>query len=124
MIEGLTEEYNRQAAQIRTMHAELNDLTVTATSGDGMVTVTMGHRGQVRSLKLNPRVYQKLSPSELSAAILAQINTATAQVAERSKELMAPFVPEGLPYEEVFGAGAGPEAFLPAPVEPPREEAG
>ncbi|MFC4122898.1 YbaB/EbfC family nucleoid-associated protein [Nonomuraea zeae] len=124
MIEGLAEEYNRQAAQIRDMHAELKDLVVTATSDDGLVTVTMGHRGQLRSLTLNPRVYRKLSPSELSSSIMTQVGAATARVAERTKELMAPFVPEGLAYEEVFGENAGLDAFLPKPVDLSGEGAG
>ncbi|MGN9836739.1 YbaB/EbfC family nucleoid-associated protein [Nonomuraea sp. H19] len=122
MIEGLAEEYNRQAAQIRDMYAALRELVVTATSDDGMVTVTMGYRGQIQSLQLNPRVYRKLSPSELSATILAQINAAAAQVAEHSKDLMAPFVPDGIPYEEVFGADADLASFLPQPVELPGED--
>lgn len=120
-IHELAAEYNRQVQLTRDVYAKLNELRATATSGDGMVSVTVGPRGQVRAIKLNPRVYRRLSPSELAAAIMAQIGRASAQVAERTKELMAPLMPEGLPYEEIFGQGVDLDAFLPAPARPDEE---
>ncbi|GGQ02571.1 YbaB/EbfC family nucleoid-associated protein [Streptosporangium pseudovulgare] len=124
-MEELAEEYNRQAAQLRETYGRLNELNVTAQSDDGMVSVTVGPRGQVQDLTLDPRVYRKLSPSELARAIMEQIGAATGEVADQTKELMAPFLPEGLPYEEVFGEGASFESFLPQPVAlPPMEPEG
>ncbi|MCC5578080.1 YbaB/EbfC family nucleoid-associated protein [Microtetraspora sp. AC03309] len=68
MIESLTEEYIR-AGPAREMYGRLGELTVTSHSEDGMVTVTVGPRGQVRNIELDPRVYRKSSPSELSHSI-------------------------------------------------------
>ncbi|MEV0590889.1 YbaB/EbfC family nucleoid-associated protein [Nonomuraea cavernae] len=124
-VEELAAEYNRQAVHLREAYGKLTTLSAVGKSDDGMVTVTVGPRGQVRDIVLNPRVYRKLSPSELSQSIMKQISVATSEVAERTKELMGPFVPEGLPYEDIFGDGAGLEAFLPQPVEfPPDGPAG
>ena len=123
-MEGLAEEYNRQAGQLRDMYGKLSELTATAHSKDRMVTVTVGSRGQIREIEFDPRVYRKLSPSELSESVMEQIGAATAEIAERTRELMAPFVPEGLPYEEIFGEGASLESFLPQPVEPSPEKRG
>lgn len=121
-VEALAKEYNRQVDGLRAAYAELSELTGTAESRDRMVSVTVGPRGQVRDIKLDPRVYRKLSPSELSSAILEQIGAATQQVAVRTKELMSPFVPEGLAVEDVLGEGASIESFLPQPVRLPDEE--
>ncbi|QYC38089.1 hypothetical protein Nocox_02280 [Nonomuraea coxensis DSM 45129] len=120
-IEALAKEYNRQAAQLREAYGKLSELAVTAESRDRMVSVTVGPRGQVQNIRLDPRVYRKLSPSELARAIMEQIGAATGRVAGQTKELMAPFMPEGIPLEDVFGEGASIESFLPQPVKPPQE---
>ncbi|MFI6595581.1 YbaB/EbfC family nucleoid-associated protein [Nonomuraea sp. NPDC050536] len=114
-IERLTEEYARQAARVKQAYGELNELEVTAESGDGLVAVTVGGRGQVRGIELNPRVYRKVSPSELAESIMELIDRATDTVTERSRELLGPLVPDGVPYEELFGPGADLDALLPNP---------
>ncbi|MFI6920989.1 YbaB/EbfC family nucleoid-associated protein [Nonomuraea spiralis] len=121
-IEGLAKEYNRQAGELRAAYGRLSELTGTGESADRLVRVTVGPRGQVQEIELDPRVYRKLAPSQLSREIMQQIGAATEQVAERTKELMAPFMPEGLPLEEVLGEGASIDAFLPRPVELPAED--
>ncbi|MER5419550.1 YbaB/EbfC family nucleoid-associated protein [Streptosporangium roseum] len=121
-MEGLADEYNKQAAQLRETYGKLNDLTATAQSDDRMVTVTVGPRGQVQGIELDPRVYRKLSPSELTRSIMEQIGVATGEVSARMQELMTPLVPDGLPYEELFGEGASFESFLPQPVNLPSRE--
>ncbi|MEV4752540.1 YbaB/EbfC family nucleoid-associated protein [Streptosporangium amethystogenes subsp. fukuiense] len=119
VMDGLTKEYNQQAEQLRDMYGRLDELAATACSEDRMVTVTVGPRGQVRDIELDPRVYRRLSPPELSRSVMEQIGVATAEIMERTRELMAPFAPEGLPYEEIFGEGVSFESFLPRPVDPP-----
>jgi DNA-binding protein YbaB len=117
-IDELAEEYNRRLKQVQETYSKLDELEVVAQSADGMVTVKVGPGGQVRGVKLDPRVYRKLSPSELSAAIMEQFGRATAQVAARTEKLVSPLMPEGLSYEAAFGPGSGLEAFMPKPVEP------
>ncbi|MFI7704582.1 YbaB/EbfC family nucleoid-associated protein [Nonomuraea sp. NPDC049480] len=118
-VEGLAAEYNRQAVQLREAYGKLSEMTATAESHDRMVAVTVGPRGQVQNIKLDPRVYRKLSPSELSRAIMEQIGAATSEVADRTKELMEPFMPKGLPFGDVYGESASFESFLPQPVKLP-----
>ncbi|MFE3453947.1 YbaB/EbfC family nucleoid-associated protein [Nonomuraea sp. NPDC059194] len=116
-IEDMAKEYNRQAEQLKQAYAKLRETTAVGKSDDGMVTVTVGPRGQVQNIEFNPRVYGKLSPSELAYSILEQISAASGEVAERTKELMSPFVPEGLPYEEFFGDDVSLDSLLPQPID-------
>ncbi|MDA0632355.1 YbaB/EbfC family nucleoid-associated protein [Nonomuraea sp. MCN248] len=118
-VEALAKEYNQRTAGLRKAYGQLSELTATAESRDGMVRVTVGARGQVMSIKLDPRVYRKLSPSELAQAILHQIGAAGRQVTDRTKELMKPFMPDDLPLDDLFGEGAGFESFLPQPLQLP-----
>jgi hypothetical protein len=48
---------------------------------------------------------------------MLQIGNASMIVAEQAKDLMAPLMPDDLPYEELFGEKIGLESFLPLPVE-------
>ncbi len=82
-----------------------------------MISVTVGPQGQLRDIRLNPRVYRHLPPSELANAITEQAGRAAADATERRRQLMAPLMPEELPYDEVFGQGVSLDAFLPPPVD-------
>ncbi len=116
-IEELAEQHNKQLAAILETYGRLHELESTVRSSDGMISIVVGPNGRVRSIDLNPRVYQKLSPSELSDAITTLIAQAAGEVAERTKELIGPLIPDDLPLEEVFGADVSLAAFLPQPVE-------
>lgn len=116
-VDELAAEYNNQVQLIRDTHEQLKALEATAQSKDGMISVTVGAQGHVRAIRFNPRVYNKLSPSELATALTQQIHRATAEVSERRQELIRPLMPADLPYEEFFGEDGGLEMFLPQPVE-------
>ncbi|MEV0144468.1 MULTISPECIES: YbaB/EbfC family nucleoid-associated protein [unclassified Nonomuraea] len=115
MLDELTAEYEQQLSRVRDAYGRLAELEATAQSGDGMVTVRVGPRGEVRAIELNPRVYRKLSPSELSHEIMTQIEQATASVTASSKELMGPLVPDDVPVEELLGEGAALALHPPRP---------
>lgn len=121
LLEQLVQEVNQQTEQLERMHEKVRELSATVRSDDGMVTVTVGPRGEVRAIDFDPRVYRRLSPSELSALIVAEIGRATRQVSDQMRELMRPFVPD-LPFEDLFGEGTSFESFLPRPGRPePRD---
>ncbi|MFF0869365.1 YbaB/EbfC family nucleoid-associated protein [Nonomuraea sp. NPDC003560] len=117
-VSALAGEINQQVARVREAFGELSALEHTARSADGMVTVTVGRHGQLRGIELNPRAFRNLSPSQLADAIMQQANAATAAVSEQSRQLLDPLMPDGLPYEDVFGERATLDAFFPGPVEP------
>ncbi|GAA3211209.1 YbaB/EbfC family nucleoid-associated protein [Nonomuraea helvata] len=121
LLEQLVQEVNQQTEQLKKMQEKVGELSATASSKDGMVTVTVGPRGEVRTIDFDPRVYRKLSPSELSAVIVQQIERATSEVSAGMKELMEPFVPD-LPFDDLFGEGTDFASFLPQPSTPePRD---
>ncbi|WP_433511909.1 YbaB/EbfC family nucleoid-associated protein [Nonomuraea sp. CA-143628] len=117
-VEELAGEYNQQLLRVQEAYGQLDQLQSVARSKDGMVEVTVGPHGQIRSLDLDPRVYRKLSPSELTEAIMELIAEATGEVAEQTRRLMQPLMPDDLPFEQAFGENATLEAFLPRPVDP------
>jgi DNA-binding protein YbaB len=114
-LEELMEEYSREVGRLQEMRREVAKVSATASRADGMVSVAVGPRGQVTAITFDPRVYRKLTPSELSKAIMELIAEATADAAEQMKKIMTPFMPEGLGYEEVLGEKGDFTAFLPQP---------
>ncbi|MFC6558883.1 YbaB/EbfC family nucleoid-associated protein [Nonomuraea cavernae] len=113
--EALAVEYDRHLKQVADAYGELNELTVSTRSDDGMITVTVGPRGQVRKITLNPRVSRVLEPSELAQALMEQIGQAASAVAERSRELLDPLLPDDLPYGGTLGDHPNLAELLPRP---------
>ncbi|MEV4468772.1 YbaB/EbfC family nucleoid-associated protein [Nonomuraea sp. NPDC049504] len=112
-IEEMAREIDQQVARLRETYAEYNAVERTSRSKDGMVSVTVGPNGRLRGIELNPRVYRSLSPSELAEAIMRQAEAAAGEVAEQSRTLMEPLMPDPELLDGVFGQGL--DAFLPGP---------
>ena len=68
-------------------------VSATATSDDGLVTVTVGPRGQVVRLELDPRIYRRPDSRRLAATITATIDAATARAMSAVTELTRPYIP-------------------------------
>ncbi|TDE51559.1 YbaB/EbfC family DNA-binding protein [Nonomuraea mesophila] len=117
-VKELADQVNQQVERLRDAYGAINAIESTMASPDGMISVTVGPQGQVRGIELNPRVYRKLSASELAGALMEQINRATATVTEQRRRLMEPLMPAELPYEQVFGENVTLDAFLPPRVDP------
>ncbi|HEX6471951.1 MAG TPA: YbaB/EbfC family nucleoid-associated protein [Streptosporangiaceae bacterium] len=79
-IDELLERYREKRDQLRDLRTAMDDAGATVTTEDEMVTVSMGPHGRLTGLEFNPRVYRKMSPSELAAAVLAAVGEARAQV--------------------------------------------
>lgn len=113
-IDQLLKEYNRQRANLQRMQETMASLEATVTAADGMITVTVGPQGNLVGLELDPRVYRRLSSTELAEAILAATQEATARLGDQRREAMAPMLPEGGLLGQITGDGPiDPMKFLP-----------
>jgi len=79
-----------QAVQgkLQAMQAELEKLTVTASSGGGMVTVTADGKGQVRAVKIDPQVVNPADVEMLEDLIVAALTEAQRKAAAAAQEEM------------------------------------
>ncbi|MFL6074874.1 MAG: YbaB/EbfC family nucleoid-associated protein [Mycobacteriales bacterium] len=93
-------EYDRIAGGLRDMRARMREISGTARSDDGGVTVTVGPRGTLTGLEITPRAYRKSSPSELAELILAVAAKAVADLNGQMEEVMRPFLPPGTSYAD------------------------
>ena len=88
-------QYERIRSGMDEMQRQMAELTVTAESENGLVEVTVGARGQVLDVKIDPRVYRQPDEAELGRQVLGAIQKASAQVTDQIRELMATVLPAG-----------------------------
>ncbi|MEO3928861.1 YbaB/EbfC family nucleoid-associated protein [Micromonosporaceae bacterium B7E4] len=110
--EQLVTEYERSRQRLATLHERMSALTSSATSDDGLVTVTVGARGELSTVEVEPRAYRRLAPTELGESIVATARKAGEQVAEQLRELLSPLMPAGVPVEKLLAPGADWSAYL------------
>ncbi|HEU5156888.1 MAG TPA: YbaB/EbfC family nucleoid-associated protein [Streptosporangiaceae bacterium] len=94
-IDELLERYRHKRGQLRDLRRTVDAVSATVTTEDEMIKVTVGPHGRLTGLELNPRVYRRLSPSQLAAAVLAAVGEASSQVDGQVRVALAPLLPDG-----------------------------
>jgi DNA-binding protein YbaB len=94
-LEELSDNYQEKLGEIRRLQQRAGQVTATARSRNGQVSVEVGAQGQLIAVSLDPGVYDRLSPQRLAAAIVELAKTATADAAAQVREIMAPVLPPG-----------------------------
>jgi DNA-binding protein YbaB len=72
---------------------ELADLAETAESADGLIQATVGGRGELRSLWLDPRIYRFRDAEALADDIRRTVGTAAKAARQRAYDLLKPNLP-------------------------------
>ncbi|MFE3451281.1 YbaB/EbfC family nucleoid-associated protein [Nonomuraea sp. NPDC059194] len=75
------------------LHTKAKSVQVTATSRDGLVTVTVGARGELVRLDIDPRIYRRPDARGLADAIAETIHRATAEARAQIIEIFEPLIP-------------------------------
>jgi DNA-binding protein YbaB len=86
-------QYERLRAGMGQLRERLAALKVTAASDDKLINATVGPRGQLIELRLDPDVYRVLKPEQLARAVVATVQSATAQVGHDVNAVMAEYLP-------------------------------
>ena len=84
-------------AQMSQVQDGLNQQEITASSGGGMVTVTVDGKGQVKSLSIDPTVVDPQDVEMLEDLVLAAVSEAQKKARETYEEEMQK-VAGGLPF--------------------------
>ncbi|GGP17460.1 YbaB/EbfC family nucleoid-associated protein [Nonomuraea glycinis] len=76
------------------IHARAKALQVTEKSHDGLVSVTVGSRGELVRLDLDPRIFRRPDSRHLADTIVETAGRAGERVRERITEIFAPLIPQ------------------------------
>src|SRR5262245_38169107 len=72
----LLQQMGQMQQQMQEAQAELENETVEATAGGGMVTVVATGAGEIKSIKIDPKAIDPDDPELLADMILAAVNEA------------------------------------------------
>jgi DNA-binding protein YbaB len=92
--DALLAELDHLRSGIGEMQRKLRAVTASVTSDDGMVTATVGPRGQLQSLELDPRIYRRPDAKQLAATIARTVQAAAARAQDQVADACRPYMPE------------------------------
>jgi DNA-binding protein YbaB len=95
-------QYQRLRSGMDELQRTLSELRATVHSNDGLIRATVGPRGQLIDLHLEPGIYREMDPEELADTIVAVTAAAAAKASAEVERLVAELLP----------AGAGAMQFL------------
>lgn len=75
------------------LHAKARAIQVTERSRDGMVTVTVGPRGDLLGVDIDPRIYRRPDARGLADSITETVQRAAAKAQEQIIEIFEPLIP-------------------------------
>jgi DNA-binding protein YbaB len=90
----LMEEFHRLRSGVAELQQQLSAIRVVVHSDDRLVTATVGPRGQLINLEIDPRIYRDPNSRKLASTITETIQNGARQVADRTLELSRPYLPE------------------------------
>ncbi len=84
----MLQQAQEMQGRLQQMQQELENKTVTASSGGGMVTATADGKGQVRSIRIDPTVVKAEDVEMLEDLVIAAVSEAQKKAGEMAQEEM------------------------------------
>lgn len=91
--EALQASFERMTAEAPAIHARARAVEVTEKSRDGLISVTVGARGDLVRLDIDPRIYRRPDSRALADTITETIHLASAKAQDRVVEIFEALVP-------------------------------
>ncbi|GAB7040264.1 MULTISPECIES: YbaB/EbfC family nucleoid-associated protein [Catenuloplanes] len=88
-------QYERVRDGIGELRTRLSELSVSAVDAKELIRATVGPRGQLTSLEIEPRAYRAYEPHELADEITRVVADAAARATETVRELAGEVLPPG-----------------------------
>jgi DNA-binding YbaB/EbfC family protein len=89
-MQQMLKQAQKMQQQIAAAQAELAEAELTGTAGGGLVTVTMSGAGEVKAVKIDPKVVDPDDVETLEDLVLAAVHNASDAVRELTEEKMGP----------------------------------
>jgi DNA-binding protein YbaB len=112
-IEQTLAKYREQRAGLGELQRRLSAISYSATSPRQVVSVTVGHQGEVTELKFPSGAYKRMAPAELAAVILSTIGEARSKALDEAASLLSPILPPGVVAKDLVAGKADLQAMMP-----------
>lgn len=100
-IEAMMSEYREMRANLDEMQQQLLGVRASAYSEDGLVIATVGPRGHLVDVQIDPMVYRRPNTKELSRAIVEAAQGAVDLVVDQVDEITRRYAPQQLDVESL-----------------------
>ena len=87
-MQSMIKQAQKMQEQITNVQEEIENETFTATTGGGVIEITMNGRKQVQSLTIKPEVVDKDDVETLQDLIISAVNECVKQIEETSEAKM------------------------------------
>ncbi len=84
----MLKQVQKMQEDMATLQADLDEREFTATSGGGMISVTVNGKHELKELKINPDAIDPDEPEMLEDLIIVAVNEAIANATKTSEEEM------------------------------------
>ncbi|MDI5968691.1 YbaB/EbfC family nucleoid-associated protein [Streptomyces sp. SL13] len=111
-IEDLMALYRKQRQEAKETRRRINEITGTATAPRQTVKVTVTAQGEVTAIEFPTGAYHRMTPKELSEAMLTTIAQARAAALEQVGELTSLTLPPGVNAADLLQGRADPTLLL------------
>ncbi|SCE79047.1 Conserved DNA-binding protein YbaB [Micromonospora coriariae] len=98
-------QYQQLRSKLDDLRTRLAELRVTRRSADGQVSATVGARGELVAVELDPAVYRDRNAEALSRKITETVRAATVAATEATRELVTASMPAGSGSAEFLRTG-------------------
>lgn len=99
-LPGEVAEQERMARAFKRVQEKLADIEVTEESDDGLIAATVGARGELRALDLDPRIYRSQDATALADDILATVRKAAGAAGRQAYDAAVEVLPPRATYED------------------------
>jgi len=89
------EQYQRLRSGMDELQQRLARTQISAESDDGLVRATVGPRGQLIELKLDPRIYRETNADALARKITRTVQQAAERSIDHVQRIVAEYLPPG-----------------------------
>ena len=100
-LDQLVEQYDAARRSLADAHGKVREVNGRAQSPDRLITAVVSARGALRELRLNPKVYRKLAPSQLAGAIVNVVREAAADASAQVGAVLRPMLPPGVDADDI-----------------------
>lgn len=80
-------EYRRLADQVRSLQKDVDRISATACSPDGLITAVVGGRGELIDITVDPRIYRHQDAEALGQAITRTVRDAAGEAERQAARL-------------------------------------
>lgn len=111
-VEYMMGEVRRMTTSIPDVQKKLLSVTATATSEDGLVTATVGPRGQLVDLEIDAKIYRRPNSALLAQTILKTVRDAVEQGLAETRQIIEGLAPKELPVDKAIARTGMPTDML------------